>query len=43
MGDAMFPVVSPKSKIALITGVTGQTGSFLADLLLAKGEHPLSV
>ena len=25
------------SKIALITGVTGQDGSYLAELLLAKG------
>jgi len=24
-------------KIALITGITGQDGSYLADLLLAKG------
>jgi GDPmannose 4,6-dehydratase len=32
------PVVyDPKSKKALITGITGQDGSFLAELLLAKG------
>ncbi len=27
----------PKRKVALITGVTGQDGSFLAELLLEKG------
>ncbi|MEP1472119.1 MAG: GDP-mannose 4,6-dehydratase [Halieaceae bacterium] len=27
----------PKSKVALITGVTGQDGSYLAEFLLAKG------
>ena len=26
-----------KGKIALITGITGQDGSYLAELLLAKG------
>jgi GDP-D-mannose dehydratase len=26
-----------EAKTALITGITGQDGSFLADLLLAKG------
>jgi len=26
-----------KGKVALITGVTGQDGSYLAELLLAKG------
>ena len=26
-----------KSKVALITGVTGQDGSYLAELLLSKG------
>ena len=26
-----------KNKVALISGVTGQDGSFLAELLLAKG------
>jgi GDP-D-mannose dehydratase len=28
---------APKKKIALITGVTGQDGSYLAELLLEKG------
>ena len=28
-----------KTKTALITGVTGQDGSYLADLLLSKGYH----
>lgn len=26
------------AKVALVLGVTGQTGSYLADLLLCKGE-----
>ena len=26
------------AKVALVLGVTGQTGSYLADLLLSKGE-----
>ena len=26
-------------KVALITGITGQDGSYLADFLLAKGYH----
>ena len=26
-------------KVALITGITGQDGSYLAELLLAKGYH----
>lgn len=30
---------SPSNKVALITGVTGQDGSYLAELLLAKGYH----
>jgi len=29
--------VDNKSKVALITGVTGQDGSYLAELLLEKG------
>ena len=29
----------PKSKVALITGITGQDGSYLAELLLSKGYH----
>jgi GDPmannose 4,6-dehydratase len=31
------PVVKKKKKSAFITGITGQDGSYLADLLLAKG------
>ena len=27
----------PKKKIALITGITGQDGSYLSELLLKKG------
>jgi GDPmannose 4,6-dehydratase len=27
----------PMSKVALITGITGQDGSYLAELLLSKG------
>ena len=30
-------VVQPK--VALITGITGQDGSYLAELLLSKGYH----
>ena len=26
-------------KVALITGITGQDGSYLAELLLSKGYH----
>jgi GDPmannose 4,6-dehydratase len=29
--------IAPRSKVALITGVTGQDGSYLAELLLEKG------
>ena len=29
--------VPPNEKVALITGITGQDGSYLAELLLAKG------
>lgn len=29
--------VLPNPKVALITGITGQDGSYLAELLLAKG------
>ena len=40
-----------KIKVALITGITGQDGSYLADLLLSKGYevhgikkgHPLLI
>ena len=31
------PLVSNQSKVALITGVTGQDGAYLAELLLSKG------
>ena len=34
-GEMVF--LPPEKKIALITGVTGQDGSYLAELLLAKG------
>ena len=27
-----------KSKVALITGITGQDGSYLAELLIEKGD-----
>src|SRR5271154_1489511 len=33
----MSPHVAPNGKIALITGVTGQDGAYLAELLLSKG------
>ena len=29
----------PKGRVALITGITGQDGSYLAELLLEKGYH----
>ena len=29
--------MSTKNKVALITGITGQDGSYLAELLLKKG------
>jgi GDPmannose 4,6-dehydratase len=32
-----MPVMSTKEKVALITGVTGQDGAYLAELLLGKG------
>ena len=35
--------MSEKQKTALITGVTGQDGSYLADLLLEKGYHVVAV
>ena len=28
-----------KRKVALITGITGQDGSYLAEFLLEKGKH----
>jgi GDP-D-mannose dehydratase len=34
---------SSGKKIALVTGVTGQTGSYMADLLLSKGEFSFSL
>ena len=37
MGDWMINRLPPMAKIALITGVTGQDGSYLAELLLEKG------
>ncbi|EIJ34204.1 GDP-mannose 4,6-dehydratase [Thiothrix nivea] len=33
----MHPDTTPLNKVALITGVTGQDGAYLAELLLAKG------
>ncbi len=35
--------MSEKQKTALMTGVTGQDGSYLADLLLEKGYHVVAV
>ncbi len=32
-----LPLLRPPTKIALITGITGQDGSYLAELLLEKG------
>ena len=29
--------IKPREKVALITGITGQDGSYLAELLLSKG------
>ena len=31
------------SKVALITGITGQDGSYLAELLLSKGYYVIGV
>lgn len=36
-GTAAAVGTTPERKVALITGVTGQDGSYLAELLLAKG------
>lgn len=36
-GDAAVPLLGDDRKVALITGITGQDGSYLAELLLAKG------
>ena len=33
----MFGVDMSEEKIAIVTGVTGQDGAYLAELLLAKG------
>jgi len=35
--DVSNPVSKPAPKTALITGITGQDGAYLAELLLAKG------
>ena len=35
--------MNDKQKVALITGVTGQDGSYLADLLLKKGYKVIGV
>ena len=35
--ERSVPEVSPSMKKALITGITGQDGSYLADLLIEKG------
>ena len=32
-----FPIMDENKKTALITGITGQDGSYLAELLLEKG------
>src|SRR3989344_5179648 len=34
---AKTKMLNKKNKVALITGITGQDGSYLADLLLSKG------
>jgi len=35
-----MPPMANKPKVALITGVTGQDGAYLAEFLLAKGYDP---
>lgn len=35
--SAVMPEVAARSNVALITGITGQDGSYLAEFLLAKG------
>lgn len=42
---AMADKVAPADKVALVTGVTGQDGAYLAELLLGKGYvvHGLAV
>lgn len=37
LAQAVHEEVPPNEKVALITGITGQDGSYLAELLLAKG------
>ena len=38
LNDSLSPPVSPViPKVALITGITGQDGSYLAEFLLEKG------
>src|SRR5256714_9014366 len=37
MGCRTFPIMAETKKTALITGITGQDGSYLAELLLEKG------
>ena len=36
-GDSQGMATAEKKKVALITGITGQDGSYLAELLLEKG------
>jgi len=31
------PIQAPQKKVALVTGITGQDGAYLAELLLSKG------
>jgi len=38
-----YPAPSPAMQTALITGITGQDGSYLAELLLAKGYRVIGV
>ena len=37
MTDTGYPKMQARSNVALITGITGQDGSYLAELLLEKG------
>src|SRR5256714_13346026 len=37
MGCRTFPIMAETKKTALITGITGQDGSYLTELLLEKG------
>jgi GDP-mannose 4,6 dehydratase len=36
-GEASNSIMSSEGKVALITGITGQDGSYLAEFLLEKG------